>query len=82
MRIDHDQRDRQSLISLAVELLNDIYRRVGADEATRVRPSVERVISGDSLRAIAGRASSVAGHQLAGLTSATAHERDFFFKEF
>ncbi len=44
-----DRRDRQSLSNLAVELLDDIYRRVGADEATRVRPSVERVISGDGL---------------------------------
>lgn len=44
-----DQRDRQSLSNLAVELLDDIYHRVGADEATRVRPSVERVISGDGL---------------------------------
>jgi len=44
-----DQRDRQSLSNLAVELLDDIYRRVGADEATRVRQSVERVISGDGL---------------------------------
>jgi hypothetical protein len=44
-----DQRDRQSLSNLAVELLDDIYRRVGADEATRVRQSVERVIAGDGL---------------------------------
>lgn len=44
-----DQRDRQSMSSLAIELLNDIYRRVGADEATRVRPSVERVVSGGGL---------------------------------
>lgn len=44
-----DRRDRQSLSQLAVELLDDIHRRIGAEEATRVHPSVERVISGDGL---------------------------------
>lgn len=41
-----DQRDRRSLSRLAVRLLDDIHQRLGADEATKVRPSVERVIAG------------------------------------
>ncbi|MEK8033161.1 hypothetical protein AACH06_20270 [Ideonella sp. DXS29W] len=44
-----DRRDRQSLSQLAVELLDDIHRRVGAEEATRVHASVERVVSGHGL---------------------------------
>jgi hypothetical protein len=44
-----DKRDRQSLSRLAVELLDDIHKRIGAEEATRVHPSVERVISGNGL---------------------------------
>jgi hypothetical protein len=46
-----EQRDRRSLSRLAVRLLDDIHQRVGADEATRVRPSVERVVSGAGMPA-------------------------------
>jgi hypothetical protein len=49
MPAPHDRRDRQSLSTLAVALLDDIHKRIGAEEATRVHPSVERVISGDGL---------------------------------
>lgn len=46
-----EQRDRRSLSRLAVRLLDDIHQRVGADEATRVRPSVERVVAGAGMPA-------------------------------
>lgn len=44
--VSDEQRDRKSLSRMAVRLLDDIYQTVGADDATRMRPSVERVISG------------------------------------
>lgn len=46
-----EQRDRRSLTRLAVRLLDDIHQRLGADEATKVRPSVERVVAGAGMPA-------------------------------
>jgi hypothetical protein len=44
-----EQRDRRSLSRLAVRLLDDLYQRVGPDDATRARPSVERVVAGQGM---------------------------------
>lgn len=41
-----DARDRQSLSRMAVRLLDDICQKAGADVATKVRPSVERIVNG------------------------------------
>jgi hypothetical protein len=44
-----EQRDRRSLSRMAIRLLDDIHERVGVEEATRVRPSVERVVVGSAM---------------------------------
>jgi hypothetical protein len=43
------QRDRQSFSRMAIRLLDDLYERVGPDEATRARPSVERIVAGANM---------------------------------
>ena len=44
-----DQRDRRSLSRLAVRLLDDLHQRVGPEDATRARLSVERVVAGPGM---------------------------------
>jgi len=46
-----EQRDRRSLSRLAVRLLDDLCQRVGPDDATRARLSVERVVAGPDMTA-------------------------------
>jgi hypothetical protein len=46
-----ERRDRRSLSRMAVRVLDDIFEHVGADDATRVRASVERTVSGGGMPA-------------------------------
>jgi hypothetical protein len=44
-----EQRDRRSFSRIAVRLLDDLFQRVGPDDATRARPSVERIVAGPGM---------------------------------
>lgn len=43
------QRDRASFSRMAMRLLDEIHERLGGDEATRVRPLVERIVAGANM---------------------------------
>lgn len=44
-----ERRDRPSLSGMALRLLDEIHHKHGAEEATRMRPMVERVVTGPQL---------------------------------